>query len=106
MADVWRIAEEPIPGFTEERRADLLAPDAALITYALKTVPPPGAGASSAEAMDADAVTETRGGQIGASCPLWEWCRVPDPENLKELPAEMWGVYSEVQNTEIEVGYQ
>lgn len=37
---------------------------------------------------------------------LWEWCRLAAAEDFDEVPAELWGVYSEEQNAEIEAGFR
>lgn len=37
---------------------------------------------------------------------LWEWCREAEPKNLRDVPPEMWGVYSEEQNEELERAYR
>merc|ERR1712194_812044 len=84
-ADVWRIADEEIEGFTAERKLEL---PALCDSSILEVLAPEASGASGS-------VTMTEGGDIDGTVPFWEWCRIVKPDTSLALQQSNWGIYTE-----------
>jgi len=130
----WRISDGEIPGVTQERRLSLATGEIILpqggATGSREPTSPgghpghPSKGKGKGKRTDRNfevqeltpekrqardqAVTQAIAdsdarGLVG----LWEWCRLPEvDEDVHGVPDEMWGVYSEEQNTDIEAAFR
>lgn len=103
----WRIADQEVPGHTEERRAlvsgSSVLPGSGRIVAMGSTTHFPMTWSVASAAAIADALEKEReAGLVG----LWEWCQIAEPPNVNAVSPEMWGVYSEEQNQEVERAYR
>jgi len=93
---VWRIADDFVaPGITSEVSVPLTASDILTVADVSST------GAATSLVDQTQSATSDAVG-------LWEWCRMAEPrlEELDQLPACCWGMYTEEQNQEIENAFQ
>lgn len=107
----WKIADFAAPGITTEKRA-LLAGQAVpqgggggpgMPCGPLGRVPPMASGPQeSPEARQKRIEADDAEGKAGH----WEWCKQPEPDDVDALPENMWGHYSDAQNTAIEDAYR
>lgn len=102
----WKIADDGDESHaTEERRTQLLGHE----HIPAKEVPGTRSMRDDGAALETRAEVVAAGGAAG-HVGLWEWCRavlVPDSlDELGQLSGELWGLYLESQNEEIETAFR
>lgn len=103
----WRIADFSAPGLTEERRASLAGhPGGGDGGDGV----PPSPSTKPFTAVDevqegADRAAQAAEDEKSGLVALWQWSKVANITDPESVPEELWGIYSEEQNTDIEAAY-